>query len=165
MASPRQETQEPGLTLRVRRTFAFPREKVFAAWADPHQLEKWMVRDIPTHIVTHHKQDIRTGGSYLMEVRDPGKNKTYWGQGTYEEVIPPQKIVFTWCWTDNSPDGPNKHPGSEITRVTVEFFARGAASTEIVLTHGPFVSEKLRNDHNRGWNGCLDILDRILQSA
>lgn len=164
MATP-QETPNSGLTLQVRRTFAFPREKVFAAWADPLQLEKWMVRDIPSHVVTHHRQDIRTGGGYVIEVRDPAKNRSYWGQGTYEEVTPPQKIVFTWSWTDDSPDGPNKHPGSEVTRVAIEFFERGPGSTEIVLAHGPFVSEKLRNDHHRGWNGCLDVLGQLLRSS
>jgi len=159
MAAP-QETK--GLTLEVRRTFPFSRENVFAAWAEPKQLAKWMVRDVPTHVVTHHQQDIRTGGSYVIEVRDPGKNQSYWGQGVYQEVTPPERIVFTWCWTDSSLDGPNKHPGSEITTVKVEFLARGANATEVVLTHGPFSSEKLRNDHNRGWNGCLDVLERVL---
>jgi len=163
MATPQQENG--GFTLQIRRTFAFPREKVFAAWADPHQLEKWMVRDVPSHVVTHHKQDIRTGGSYLMEIRDPGKNQTYWGQGVYKEVTPPEKIVFTWCWTRDSLDGPNMHPGSEVTLVTVEFFSRGANATELVLTHAPFSSAKLRDDHNRGWNGCLDLLDRSLRES
>jgi len=121
-----------------------------------------MVADVPTHVVTHHKQDIRTGGSYLIEIRDPGKNATYWGRGDYREVTPPSKIVFTWLWTKDSLDGTNMHPGSELTEVTVEFFARGPHSTEIVLTHAPFNSEKLRNNHNRGWNGCFDVLERIL---
>jgi len=162
MATP-QEAKNAGLTLQVRRTFAFPREKVFAAWAEPDQLAKWMVGDVPSHVVTHHKQDIRTGGSYLIEVRD--KNATYWGQGDYREVTPPSKIVFTWFWTKDSLDGPNMHPGSELTEVTVEFFAHSSDSTEIVLTHGPFGSEKLREDHNRGWNGCIDVLEGILHSA
>jgi len=163
MAPPHQENV--GFALQVRRTFAFPRERVFAAWADPEQLKKWMVRDVPSHVVTHHQQDIRTGGSYLMEIRDPGKNETYWGQGAYKEVAPPEKIAFTWCWTKGSVDGPNPHPGSEVTLVTVEFFSRGSNSTELVLTHAPFSSPKLRDDHDRGWNGCLDVMDQVLRSA
>jgi uncharacterized protein YndB with AHSA1/START domain len=164
MSTAQQASQDPGLTVQVRRILAFPREKVFAAWADPRQLEKWIVRDVPSHVVTHHRQDIRTGGGYLLEVRDPGKNEIYWGHGDYREVTPPSKIVFTWCWTKGSPDGPNMHPGSEVTQVTVEFFERGSHATEIVLTHGPFSSEKLRNDHNRGWNGCFDVLEQVLRS-
>jgi uncharacterized protein YndB with AHSA1/START domain len=163
MGSAPQEQQNAGLTLQISRTFHFPREKVFAAWAEPHQLEKWMCRDVPSHIITQHKQDIRTGGSYLMEVRDPGKNETYWGRGTYELVEPPEKIVFTWCWTKDSLDGANLHPGSEETIVTVEFFARGANATEVVLTHAPFSSVQLREEHNKGWAGCLGLLEKMLE--
>ena len=153
----------PGFTLQIRRVFAAPQEKVFAAWAQREKLERWMCRDVAAHVVIHHLQDIRAGGRYLMEVRDPAKGETYWGQGRYCEVKPPERIVFTWMWTKDRPEGENLHPGSEETRVTVEFFARGA-STEVVLTHAVFGTEKLRDDHDRGWNGCFDQLETVLAS-
>ncbi len=123
-----------------------------------------MCKDAASHVVIHHQQDIRTGGRYLMEVRDPGKGEVYWGQGIYREVKPPERIVFTWSWTKGTPDGAQLHPESPETLVTVEFFARGA-STEVVLTHATFGSAKDRDDHNRGWNGCLDILANVLQTT
>jgi uncharacterized protein YndB with AHSA1/START domain len=43
MAAPH---QKPEYTLQIRRTFAAPREKVFAAWARREQLEKWMCKDV-----------------------------------------------------------------------------------------------------------------------
>ena len=161
MATPQ---NKPGLTLQVRRTFAAPREKVFAAWAEPEQLKKWMCGDVPSHKVIHHQQDIRTGGQWRMDICDPAKNEVYWGQGTYREIKPLEKIVFTWHWTKDKPDGENLHPGSEDTLVTVEFFARGN-STEVVLTHAVFSTAELRDDHNRGWNGCFDVLERVLAGA
>ena len=101
----------PDFTLEVRRTFAAPREKVFAAWTEPAQLEKWMCRDVSAHTVIHHQQDIRTGGRYLMEVRNAAKGEVYWGQGVYLEVNPPEKVRFTWSWTKDRPDGENMQPG------------------------------------------------------
>jgi uncharacterized protein YndB with AHSA1/START domain len=160
MATPQ---SSPEVTLQVRRTFAASREKVFAAWTEREQLEKWMCRDVPAHTIIHHQQDIRTGGLYLMEIRDPAKGETYWGQGTYREVTPPEKLVFTWAWSKDRPDGPTMHPGSHETLVTVEFFARGN-STEVVLTHTGLGTAALRDDHNRGWNGCFDVLAKVLQS-
>jgi uncharacterized protein YndB with AHSA1/START domain len=151
----------PGLTLQVRRTFAAPREKVFAAWTQREQLEKWMCADVPAHKVIHHQQDIRPGGQWRIEIRDSAKNEVYWGQGEYREVTPVERLVFTWCWTKDTPDGVNLHPGSENTVVTVEFFARDN-STEVVLTHAPFSSAHLRDDHDRGWNGCFDVLAKVL---
>jgi uncharacterized protein YndB with AHSA1/START domain len=158
MATPQ---SSPEFTLQVRRTFAAPREKVFAAWTQREQLEKWMCRDVPSHTVIHHQQDIRTGGRWRMEVRDPAKNEVYWGQGVYREVKPPERLAFTWSWTKDTPGGPNLHTGSEETLVTVEFFARGN-STEVVLTHTGLASAKLRDEHDRGWNGCFDVLTSVL---
>jgi uncharacterized protein YndB with AHSA1/START domain len=155
--------QTPEFTLEIRRTFAAPREEVFAAWAQREQLEKWMCADVAAHTVIHHQQDIRTGGRYLMEVRDAAKGKTYWGQGVYREVKRPEKIVFTWSWTADTVDGPQLHPDSPDTQITVKFFARGN-STEVVLRHSVFSTAKDRDEHNQGWNACLDVLARVLQT-
>jgi uncharacterized protein YndB with AHSA1/START domain len=160
MATPK---QSPEFTLEIRRTFAAPREKVFAAWAQREQLEKWMCKDVASHVVIHHEQDIRTGGRYLMEVRDPAKGEVYWGQGVYREVKPPEKLVFTWSWTKDKPDGAQLHPDSPETQVTVEFFARGN-STEMVFQHSVFGSEKIRDEHDRGWKGCFDLLEKVLRA-
>ena len=152
-----------GLTLQIRRTFAAPREKVFAAWAEPDQLKQWMCGDVPTHVITQHVQEIRAGGRWKTEIHDPAKNEVYWGRGVYREVTPPEKIVFTWFWTKGNPDGENMHPGSEETVVTVEFFARGN-KTEVLLTHAAFATEAQRKDHDGGWNGCFDALEKLLAS-
>jgi uncharacterized protein YndB with AHSA1/START domain len=162
MATPRPGRGKTGLTLEVRRTFAFPRERVFAAWTDRKQLEQWMCRDAAAHTVTHHQQDVRTGGRYVLEVRDPRKKEVYWGQGVYTEVKPPEKIVFTWNWTKGTQHGEELHPESPETVVTVEFHERGD-TTEVVLTHGPFGTEGDYKDHQGGWNGCFDVLAKTLQ--
>lgn len=77
MATPQ---QTPAYALEIRRTFAALREKVFAAWAQREQLEQGMCKDVPSHKVIHLEQDIRSGGRYRMEVRDPQKGETYMGR-------------------------------------------------------------------------------------
>lgn len=93
----------PDFTLQIRRTFAAPREKVFAAWTEPHQLEKWMCRDVAAHTVIHHRQDIRTGGRYLLEVRDSAKGKATGARAS------------TWKWTRRKGFG-SPGPGPRIAR-------------------------------------------------
>jgi uncharacterized protein YndB with AHSA1/START domain len=161
MATPQPGQNKSSLTLEVRRTFAFPRERVFAAWADHKQLEQWMCRDVSAHTVIHHQQEVRTGGHYVLEVHDREKNEIYWGQGTYREVTPPEKIVFTWHWTKKNQEGENLHPQSPETVVTVQFHAHGDV-TEVVLTHGPFATKADYNDHQGGWNGCFDLLEKVV---
>jgi uncharacterized protein YndB with AHSA1/START domain len=123
-----------------------------------------MCKDAVHHVVIHRQQDIRTGGRYVLEVHDPDKNEIFWGHGTYREVTPPQKIVFTWHWTRTTQDGENLHPQSPETVVTVEFHARGNA-TEVVLTHGLFGSQADCSDHQGGWNGCFDLLASVLDAT
>ena len=157
MATPQ---QSPGFRLEVRRTFAAQREKVFAAWTQREQLERWMCKDIASHEVRYGELDVRAGGRYVMEVRDSATGDFYKGQGVYREVKPPEKLVFTWAWTKRQPDG-RDGPLHPETQVTVEFFVRGA-STEVVLTHEIFRTAKDRDEHNQGWTGCFEALAQFL---
>ena len=77
---------------------------------------------------------------------------------------PPERIVFTWHWTKTTQDGENLHPQSPDTVVTVEFHERGDV-TEVVLTHGVFGSQGDYNDHQGGWNGCFDLLEKVLDGS
>ena len=49
------------------------------------------------------------------------------------------------------------------TLVTVEFLDRGE-ETEVVLTHELFPNAEICEQHNQGWNGCLDRLTQFLSS-
>ena len=58
-------------TLRLRRTFAAPRAKVFEAWTQKEMLEQWMCRDEKTHDVKYTELDVRPGGRYMMKISAP----------------------------------------------------------------------------------------------
>jgi uncharacterized protein YndB with AHSA1/START domain len=49
------------------------------------------------------------------------------------------------------------------TLVTVVFQPRGTF-TEVFLTHEGFTSAEARADHNKGWNGCFDALEKTLEA-
>ena len=74
MATTQPSHGKPQISLEVRRTFAAPREKVFAAWADPQQVAQWMYKGVASHAIFHRQNDIRTGGRYQVEIRD-SKNR------------------------------------------------------------------------------------------
>jgi len=157
MANPQQ-----GTNIRIRRTFAAPREKVFRAWIEREALEQWMCRDVPTHRVKYLELDARTGGRYLMEVADSASGEVYLGQGAFLEVRPVEKLVFTWAWQKKQPDG-SFAPVESETQVTVEFWERGA-STEVLLSHEHFPNEKAASSTEHGWMGCFDALALFLNS-
>jgi uncharacterized protein YndB with AHSA1/START domain len=159
MASP---TAGPGISLQIKRTFQAPREKVWAAWTERKGLAKWMCRDVPTQDPKYTELDARPGGRYVIEIKEPD-GVFYRGTGTYREVKPPEKLVFTWAWTRTPPsDKEPIQPTDSI--VTVELFARGNA-TEMIFTHANFTSEQIRESHNAGWLGCFDKLTEYLESG
>jgi uncharacterized protein YndB with AHSA1/START domain len=99
--------------------------------------------------------DLREGGTYRLEGLVGDKRWTIWG--SYLEVRPPERLVYTWTWKHDA--GLGESEGD--TLVTVEFRDRGSA-TELVLTHERFASIQARDEHTQGWNSCLDRFERVV---
>jgi uncharacterized protein YndB with AHSA1/START domain len=142
---------QPEHSLEVNRTFAAPRDRVYRAWTDARHFAQWFhpSEDYKTVIT---RLDLRAGGKYSVEMHHKeGNIHRMWG--TYEEVRPPEKLTFTWRWSEDEsiPD----------TLVTVLFKDLGG-STEVCLTHERFHSITDRDKHNEGWQGCLVQLENHL---
>jgi len=138
-------------TLQFKRTLSATREKVFRAWTEPAEMKKWFAPS-DEFSVPFAEVDLRVGGQYRIGMKPPEGNEVYIATGTYREVHPPDKLVFTWGW-----EGPNWYE----TRVTIELRAVGN-STELVLTHELFPSVEERDKHNHGWMGCVGRLEKLL---
>jgi len=147
-------------SLEFRRVFQAPRERVWAAWTEREQLEEWMCKDDPTHHPKYVELDVRPGGHYVIEI--PLPDGKYVGQGTFREVRPPEKLVFTWSWK-RFPEKPGEQLGGESV-VTVELFDRGA-STEMLFTHTDIESAEIREGTRTGWQGCFAVLARMLEGG
>ena len=141
--------------LRISRTFDAPRERVYRAWTDPEQMKRWFVPadGFATNAVG---LDVRVGGNYRIEIKTP-EGKLHVAVGTYREIKPPEKLVFTWKTEGDSCAGSEASDNWTETLVTIEFHVRGKA-TEVVLTHENFPNAESRDRHNHGWNGCLSHL-------
>lgn len=147
-------TLNPGIILEMRRTIRASREKAFEAWTDPGQLRQWfaVAEDFTTPIA---EVDLRVGGRYRLGMKAPGENPLLIVGGVYREILPPERLVFTWHWESADPNEPE-------TLVTVEFH-EAAGVTEIVLRHELFTDIPQRDKHGEGWAGCLDHVQRLLE--
>jgi uncharacterized protein YndB with AHSA1/START domain len=141
----------PAATLHLSRTIAAPREAVFRAWTSPEALKRWW--GPPGYETPEVEVDLRVGGRYRLAMRKGPTGELFYLSGTYREVEPPARLVYSWRWESEAEE--------EETLVTVEFLARGP-STEVRLTHERFVTEEARDEHRRGWGGCLDRLAAAL---
>lgn len=139
--------QSPSVII-VRRIKASP-ARVWAAITQPELMMQWWGPDAgPTLSVV---ADVRPGGLFSVVFRllnGDEHNPT----GTYREVIPEQKLVFTWLL-----------PGAPEPETLVTFFLRPVdGGTELTLTHERLPDEEARASHDLGWNGLLDKLPGFL---
>jgi|SRR5579863_1790082 len=140
------------ITLIVRKTIPATPERLFAAWTEPGQLQKWWgpegVECVDPEI------DLRLGGRYRIGNRFPD-GKVMWIAGEFEVIDPPRRLTYTWYLEGIS---------ETTERVTVRFEARGTA-TEVIVTHERISNEALRDQHAHGWRDCLDGLAEYLEGS
>lgn len=78
----------------VKRTFDAPARLVFEAWSNPELFKRWWVPRSMGMTLRACKMDVRTGGGYrLVFGDDPANTMAFFG--TYLEVVPNQRIVWT----------------------------------------------------------------------
>lgn len=140
-------------SLQIRRTFKASRERVYRAFTDPAEFAKWF-RAGDDYKNTGTEINLEVGGSYCSTMQSPGAEIGHTAIGTYREIRPLEKIVFTLDWEADSKMGVD-------SVVTVEFFEQGE-NTEIILTHELLPDEERKNAHEGGWNKCLDQLVKAL---
>jgi len=73
------------------REFDAPRDLVFAAFTDPKHLAQWWGPNGFT--TTTHSFDLRPGGVWRFVMHGPD-GRDYQNRITFEEVVPPERIVY-----------------------------------------------------------------------
>ena len=136
------------LSLTTHRTIAAPQEAVFNAWLDPEMLRKFM-RPGPGMTTPKAQTDPVKGGRFELVMKAGDDEIPH--AGTYKEIDPHSRIVFTW----ESPFS------ADDSTVTLDF-EPDRDGTKVTLTHVRFVSEESRDNHMGGWTGILAALEETL---
>jgi uncharacterized protein YndB with AHSA1/START domain len=78
----------------VIRSFNGPARIIFDAWTKPELLKRWWAPRSHGVSLFSCEVDVRVGGRYRFEFgRDPKQPMVF--SGTYSEVVPPSRLVFT----------------------------------------------------------------------
>jgi len=140
----------------ITRTFDAPRELVFKAWTEPERQIQWMgPRGFTGKIL---KAANGVGDAYRYYMRDPNGGD-HWQQGIIREMVPPQRLVFTYAWANQQ--GQATRPET-IVQLTFEDLG---GKTRMTLRQGIFPNVEACEDHRGGWNSSLDRLGEYLASA
>ncbi len=138
----------PSLTLK--RRLNAPPEKVYAAWTNPQKMTRWFgpanarIGSVEADI------DARIGGRFRISFSTD--DEYFEAGGVYREVVPNQKLVFSWAW--------HSTPERE-SQVTISLKPDGDG-TLLTLHHEQFFDTAARDGHERGWAGMLDNLEKYI---
>jgi uncharacterized protein YndB with AHSA1/START domain len=141
--------ERPALSLQ--RSYPVAPEKVWRAWTDPQALSRWWGPG-PDAKVSAAAVDLRVGGRFRLVFGGP-QGTDHEVTGVYREVVPNQKLVFTWVWPRTTPE--------RESVVTIVFRAAGGG-TELQFRHEQLFDETVRDNHKRGWSEALAKLEHFL---
>jgi len=140
----------------IERVFDAPRELVFKAWTDRDHLAPWFGPRGFT--MTMCQMDLRPGGIYRFGMRSP-EGTDHWIKGVYREIAVPEKLVFTYAWTDS--EGNPTRPET----LMILTFEDQKGKTRFTLHQSVFESVTACDMHRQGWTTALDCLAEYLEKA
>lgn len=143
---------KPSVTLQ-RRINAAP-AKVYAAWTKPDMIVQWFGPNDAKRESVKAETDVRTGGHFTISFVH-GNGELSRVSGAYQEVVPDEKLVFSWAWY-TTPD--------RVSQVTVTTRADGDG-TLLTLKHEQFFDQATCDRHARGWTELLEKLAVQLERA
>ena len=79
----------------VTRTFSAPAHIVFEAWSKPELFQRWWIPKAFAPALLSCDMDVRTGGKYRLVFRHPESDQPMAFFGTYKEVTPNKRIVWS----------------------------------------------------------------------
>lgn len=133
----------------VSRRFDAPRELVWKAWTDPFHAKHWWGPPMCPAVEMH--MDLRVGGEWRHCLQSSEDGSLLWQHGVFQEIVPPERLVFTFTWDNNQYlEFPNVPMRVELT------FEERDGGTLVTLRQTGFHSITDRDGHGVGWNGTFD---------
>jgi uncharacterized protein YndB with AHSA1/START domain len=138
-------------TFRLERTYPASPQRVFQAFADPKKKRRWFA-DGEGWLVDEYTADFRTGGREITRFRRVGDTRSMVNETLYLEIVPDQRIVFTYTMTVGS-------TCFSASLSTVEIAPQGSGSTLIFTEQDAFLDGRdARADREQG---SAELLERL----
>lgn len=119
----------------------------FALWSNPSLLATWWGPE--GHHLSTCEVDLRPGGNWRFNMERDGQ--PHWINGTYHEVIPDQRLMFSYRFPEFSAQ----------SIISLTFAAEGQGTRMHFLQTG-FPDEDNWRGHQGGWLSSFTILEDLL---
>ncbi len=134
--------------IEIERSFDTSAELVFEAWTQAERLTTWLGPE--GFVCKHVELDVRVGGTLAVDMLSPD-GTSYRFVGSYREVSPPARLVFTWGT-----------PATGETVCTVQLTSKGQR------THMHFKQTNIRQEeiagYRTGWEQSIAKLTQSISS-
>ena len=157
----------------IERTFAAPRELVYAALTEAKHLGQWMCP--PGMEMAHCSVDSRVGGAFHYAMKPLGMPDVpaMWGKWTFRELSAPERIVVVVQFSD-AEGGVTRHPMSAqwpLLTLSTTTLTEAAGGTVMRLEWRALdaseaeeaVFDASHDSMTQGWGGAMDVLDGYLK--
>jgi uncharacterized protein YndB with AHSA1/START domain len=135
-----------------------PREKLFRCWTEPELIKQWFAPKPYTVPVA--RTDLKVGGNNLIVMKSP-EGQEIPCPGTYLEIVPNQKLVFTDAYTGDWV------PGGKPFMTAILTFEEEDGKTRYTARVRHWNAEDLKTHEqmgfHQGWGICTDQLAELAQ--
>lgn len=140
-------------TVRLHRVFQTTPEKLYRAFLDPDAMVKWF----PPHGFTGkvHHADVRPGGAYKMSFINLSTGKSHSFGGSYLELVPNERIVYSDAFDD-----PNL-PGEMRTTISMR---KATVGTELDIVQEGLPDAIPLDACILGWQQSLTLLALLVEA-
>jgi uncharacterized protein YndB with AHSA1/START domain len=153
-------TEKAPRELVITRVFDAPRDLVYKAWTEPEHLAQWWGPHGFTNPVC--EVDVRPGGAIYIVMRGPD-GTDYPMSGTFQEVVPPERLVFSARAFE---DDAGNALLEDVTTVTFEALnGKTAMRLHAVVLKETAEGAEAAEGMEEGWNQSLDRLVELLAKA
>jgi uncharacterized protein YndB with AHSA1/START domain len=138
--------------LQIERWISAPRALVYQAFTDPSRMMQWFgPRGFTATTV---ELDVRPGGAWRAGMRGlDGKELV--ASGVYREVVPNERLVFTYAWEEGAGRGHETECQLQL--------ADENGQTRMTFRQGPFEAKGDREGHAGGWSSAFEKLAEALE--
>lgn len=151
----------------ISRVLNAPRELVFRAWTEPAMLERWYAPHGCTFELT--RMDLRVGGGFHHCIHNP-RFKDCWISGTFLEVVPPERIVYSLHFSDETgrrltPVEAGREAGWPEELTTTVTFEELGGGTRVTIHQTVTEAFAKQTGAHPSWLQMLDRLELLLENG
>ena len=146
----------------VERTFKFPVERLWSAWTQSAELEKWYCPVFLKVIPGSATSEAEVGGTWAIavDVSDNGFNAYFWG--TYSAVELHQKLVHDLNYSQDELEFALREPGAEAHRIEIDF-TKIEAGTLVRFSQFGEMEQEQAEASREGMESYFDNLNNYLE--